>query len=55
MGTIKILDRTTVDPITLIGEMSGICYGSDTNDKEKNYKRGLDCIRSNHGRALEFP
>ena len=55
MGTITVLNRTTTDPITMIGEMSGICYNSNTKDPKKNYERGLDCIRSNHGRTLEFP
>ena len=39
----------------MIGEMAGECYGSDTSDKDKNYKRGLEMLKSNHGRTLEFP
>jgi thymidylate synthase (FAD) len=35
--------------------MAGICYGSDIKDQLKNYKRGMGCIESNHGRTLEFP
>lgn len=35
--------------------MAGICWGADTKDHDKNYKRGLDCIKCNHGRTLEFP
>lgn len=54
MGTITILQETTKNPITLIGEMAGVCWGADTTDKEKNYKRGMDCILANHGRTLEF-
>lgn len=53
-GRVIILSETTDEPISLIGQMAGICYGTDTTSEEKNYKRGLDCIRSNHGRALEF-
>ena len=53
-GKVIILSETTDEPISLIGQMAGICYGTDTTSEEKNYKRGLDCIRSNHGRALEF-
>lgn len=53
-GKVIIHPQTTDEPISLIGEMAGICYGVDTSDEEKNYKRGLDCIESNHGRALEF-
>ena len=55
MGTVIVQDRTTVDPITLIGEEAGICWGADITDKEKNYRRGVDCIKSNHGRTMEFP
>ena len=54
MGTITILPETTRNPITLIGERAGICWGADTGSPEKNYKRGLDCIQSGHGRTLEF-
>lgn len=50
---INILEETSKNPIQLIGKMSGICYGSDISDKDKNYKRGLDCLKSNHGRTLE--
>lgn len=55
MGTVKILEQTTRKPITLIGQMAGVCYGADTSDEAKNYKRGWDCITSGHGRTLEFP
>ena len=54
MGTVTILDTTTRNPISLIGERAGICWGADTGDPEKNYRRGLDCIWSGHGRTLEF-
>ena len=54
MGTVTILDTTTRNPITLIGERAGICWGADTSDAAKNYKRGWDCITSGHGRTLEF-
>lgn len=54
MGKVKILDGTTRNPITKIGEMAGICWGADTTDPAKNYKRGMDCIESGHGRTLEF-
>lgn len=55
MGKITILPETTIDPISLIGRRAGCCWGADTTNKEKNYKRGIDCIKSNHGRTLEFP
>lgn len=55
MGKIIISERTVKDPITLIGEMAGVCYGSDVTDKEKNYKRGIHNLTSGHGRTWEFP
>lgn len=54
MGTVTILEETTKHPITLIGKRAGICWGADITDDEKNYKRGIDCILSNHGRTMEF-
>lgn len=55
MGTVTILEQTTRNPITLIGEMAGVCWGADTTNRIKNYKRGKDCIESGHGRTFEFP
>ena len=55
MGTVTIQKHTTTNPITLIGEEAGICWGADTHDESKNYKRGVDCIKANHGRTLEYP
>lgn len=54
MGKVIIHGDTTSDPITTIGKYSGICYGADTTDIHKNYKRGLENIKSNHGRTLEY-
>lgn len=54
MGKITILPETTIDPISLMGRRAGICWGADITDSEKNYKRGLNCIKSNHGRVFEF-
>lgn len=54
MGKVTILKETTRNPISLIGERAGVCQGSDISDPKKNYKRGIDCIESLHGRALEF-
>ena len=39
----------------MIGEEAGICWGADTTNKDKNYKRGIDCLQSEHGRTFEFP
>lgn len=55
MGTVTILPFTTKRPITMIGMMAGICWGADVSDDARNYKRGISCITSNHGRTLEFP
>ena len=52
MGTITILPETTKTPITLIGNRAGICWGADVTNAEKNYKRGVDCIKSGHGRTF---
>lgn len=54
MGTIKILPETTKNPITLMGARAGCCWNANITDDEKNYKRGLDCIKSGHGRVMEF-
>ena len=54
MGTVTILKETTKNPLTLIGERAGVCWGADTGSPEKNRKRGMDCIESGHGRTLEF-
>lgn len=54
MGTITILPETTKHPLALIGERAGICYGTDVSDVERNIKRGKACIKSGHGRTLEF-
>ena len=55
MGKVIIQEETTLYPISLIGEEAGICWGADTSDRMKNQKRGMDCIKSNHGRTMEFP
>ena len=54
METVIIQEHTTKNPISLIGEEAGICWGADTSNAEKNHKRGVDCIKANHGRALEY-
>lgn len=54
MGKVMILPGTTRQPITKMGEMAGVCWGADTADASRNYRRGLDCIESGHGRVMEF-
>ncbi len=54
MGNVIVLEETTKNPITLIGRRAGVCWGADVADDSKNYRRGIDCITSNHGRTLEY-
>lgn len=54
MGQVIILPETTKNPISLMGQRAGICWGADTSDPAANYKRGWDCITSGHGRVMEF-
>jgi thymidylate synthase (FAD) len=54
MGTIQILEGTPKNPISIIGEYAGICWNSDITNPDKNYKRGLDCIKSGHHRVMEY-
>ena len=51
---IKVIEYD-MKPITLIGRCVGNCYGSDTSDDKKNYKRGKQCIEDGHGRVEEYP
>jgi len=55
MGKVIIQEDTCKNPITMIGKYAGECWGADTSDAEKNYKRGIDCLNSEHGRTWEFP
>ena len=55
MGTVLIQNHTCKNPITLIGEEAGVCWGADISNQEKNYKRGIDCLQNQHGRTFEFP
>lgn len=54
MGKVTILEETTKNPITLIGKRAGVCWGANIADDSANYKRGLNCIESGHGRTLEY-
>ncbi|MBR6381104.1 MAG: FAD-dependent thymidylate synthase [Lachnospiraceae bacterium] len=54
MGQVIILEETTRNPITLMGQRAGVCWGADITDGAKNYKRGLDCIISGHHRVMEY-
>lgn len=52
---IIIQPETTKDPISLIGREAGVCWNADIEDPGKNYKRGMDCLASGHGRTWEYP
>lgn len=52
---ITISEYTTKTPMRMIGEFAGFCWGANTKDNEKNVKRAIDCIMSEHGRTEEFP
>lgn len=49
--------RADEKPISLTGQVAGICYGKPTDgkDADSDYKRGLNCFKTNHGRTEEFP
>lgn len=51
---ITIFDSTDKNPLEKIGRMAGVCWGSPVDDREKNVRRAKDCIKSGHGRVLEF-
>ena len=55
MGTILINPETTKNPITMIGKFAGECWSAPTDNQERNYKRGLQCLKDQHGRTFEFP
>lgn len=38
-----------------MGKEAGVCWEADVSDAKKNYKRGLDCLQSGHGRVAEYP
>ena len=50
---IKVLSATP-NPIQFMGKVAGVCYNSDIENGEKNYKRGLKNIKDNHGRVMEY-
>lgn len=54
MAKVIIIEETTKNPISLMGQRAGVCWGADIENAEKNYKRGLDCIKSGHHRVMEY-
>lgn len=55
MSKVTIQEYTSKNPIGMIGEQAGVCWGADTSVYYKNYKRGIDCLENQHGRTFEFP
>lgn len=51
---VTIINSTTKNPITLMGERAGVCWGADISDSKKNYARGLECIECGHHRLMEY-
>ena len=54
MGKVTIIEETPKNPISLMGQRAGVCWGANIDDKEKNYARGIDCIKSGHHRVMEY-
>lgn len=55
MGTVTILPYTTKTPLEMMGRCAGICWGANVDNEEKNLKRGINCVESDHGRPMEYP
>lgn len=51
---IKIFETTDKYPLQKIGMMAGVCWNSPVDDPEKNIKRAKECIKSGHGRVMEY-
>lgn len=45
----------TKNPLQFIGKCAGVCWNAPIDDAEKNRKRAISCIKSGHGRVIEFP
>lgn len=48
------VESITDKPLSFMGRMAGICWNADVDSDEKNAKRAIECIKSDHGRVLEF-
>ena len=51
---IELLDGTTENPLQKMGFNAGVCWGAPLDDKEKNIKRAISCIKAGHGRVMEY-
>lgn len=54
VGRVTILEETTMNPVSLMGQRAGVCWGADISSPEKNYRRGLECLTAGHGRVMEY-
>ena len=54
VGRVTVQSFTTKHPLSLIGKEAGVCWNSNTKDNEKNRKRAITCIKSEHNRTLEY-
>jgi thymidylate synthase (FAD) len=52
--SIELLNITH-NPLQFIGKCAGVCWNAPIDDAEKNRKRAISCIKSGHGRVIEFP
>lgn len=41
-------------PLNHMGKIAGICWNSDTTNINKNIKRAKSCMKSGHGRIMEY-
>lgn len=51
---IELLDGTTENPLQKMGFNAGVCWGAPLDNKEKNVKRAISCIKAGHGRVMEY-
>ena len=51
---IEILEETTKFPLQVMGKRAGVCWGAPLDDSQKNIKRAISCIKSGHGRVMEY-
>ena len=55
MGNIIVMEETTKNPLELIGVSSGVCWGANIENTQKNIERGRSNLKSGHMRTAEFP
>ena len=42
------------EPLEKMGRLAGICWNAPLDDREKNRRRAIDCIKATHWRVMEF-